>query len=306
MKRKGIKIVICLSLIFSAVYMGVSYYMMQQVTEPKVGSTELIRTSLLEKYHVDRNKLPFDVTTLTANDGLKIETQVYRNPKPSGHVVVLSHGIRQSGEMMLQFFPMYEALGFDIVTFSYRNHGESSKTVTTFGKYEVNDLKLVMDFAHNQFGEKVKYTIHGISMGSAIMLQYASQYKALKQYDYLISDCAFADLGQLLKTRLQIEYPPLSFLPLVSTASWISSSMGRGSFFDIAPENDVKQIEVPILFIHGKKDDYIPIEHAYKLYQAKTDKKKLIEMENGKHAESYLYNKNVYEEAVQMFYQENV
>lgn len=303
--KKIIKIAFCFSLAFIVLYGGVSYYMMQQVTEPNVGSTELIRTSLLEKYHVDRNALPFEMKTLIASDGVEIETQVYRNPNPSGQVVVLSHGVRQSGEMMLQFFPMYEAMGFDIVTFSYRNHGKSSKTATTFGKYEVGDLKLVVDFAHEQFGSNVKYTIHGISMGSAIMLQYASQYKEQKKYDYLISDCSFADFEQLLSTRLQVDYPPLSFLPLIATASWISSSMGRGSFYDIVPKNDVKQIEVPILFIHGKNDNYIPIEHAYELYAAKPNKKKLIEVINGGHAESYLYNKNVYEEAVRAFYHEN-
>lgn len=305
MKRKLTIVCVCISLALGLAYSGVSYYMMKQVTEPKIGSQALIRSTLIEKYHVDRSQLPFETTMLTNSDGTKIETQLYRNPQPTGKVVVLSHGIQQSGEMMLQFFPMYQAMGFDIVTFSYRNHGESSKSFTSFGKYEVSDLKMVMEFAHQQFGEEVQYTIHGISMGSAIMLQYAKQYKENKQYDYLIADCSFADLGQLLNTRLQIEYPPLSFLPLVSTASFISSSIGRGSFSDIAPKNDVKQIEVPILFIHGKNDDYIPIDHAYALYEAKQGKKQLVEMERGKHAESYLYNKEAYETAVKTFYQEN-
>lgn len=275
--------------------------MMQVVTEPNVGSYNAIKTTLDSKYNVKIEDIALDKTTLKTADGINLETFVYKNPKPSGKVIILSHGIRQSGYWMLSFFPMYQALGFDIVGFSYRNHGSSSKTATTYGKDEVTDLQTVVDYAHSQFGDKVTYGIHGVSMGAAIMLQYAAQAKEQHKYQFLISDCAFADLGQLLKTRLNEDYPAISFLPLVQSSSFTSQLVGRGSFFDIVPQRSVEKIEVPILFVHGKKDTYIPLEHVHQLYEKKHDKKQLLEVEEGTHAENYLFGKAVYEEAVKNF-----
>lgn len=301
MKTIGICFLVIL-LLLSVSYAGVSYYMMLVVTEPKVETYDKIEHDLKVKYEVNIESLPLEKTMVESVDGIQLETLLYRNPKRSGKVVVLSHGIRQNGELMLQFFNMYDQLGFDIITFSYRNHGKSTKSVTTFGKTETADLHAIMSYAHQQFGEDSTYSIHGVSMGAAIMLQYGHQYKAEKQYDYLVSDCGFADLGQILTTRFQDEYHPISFLPLVQSASFISKHIGRGDFFDIAPQNDVRHIEAPILFIHGKHDRYIPIEHAYALYQARPEKSRLVEMEYGGHAESYLYNKQHYEEVIRQFY----
>ncbi|MGL4663121.1 MAG: alpha/beta hydrolase [Culicoidibacterales bacterium] len=296
--KKTIRIVLSLLVLLMVAYAGVSYYMMNVVTEPNVHAGAKIKSILNSKYGVNTEEIPLTTLALDTPDGMKIETNVYRNPKPSGKVIVLSHGIRQNGQMMLQFFNFYQSLGFDIVTFSYRNHGESTKSATTFGKYEVADLAAVMKYAHLQFGENVTYGIHGISMGSAIMIQYAAQNVNNNMYHYLISDCAFSDLGSLLMTRLKEDYTAISFLPLVQSASSISSLIGRGSFFDILPKNDIKKITVPMLFLHSEKDDYIPISHTKELYDLKSGQKEFSIMKNGAHAESYLTNKIEYEQAL--------
>lgn len=299
MKKKIVRIVIGILVVLSIAYTGASYYMMQVVTEPKVLSYNQIKTRLQERYSINIDEIPVSKTTVSASDDFKIETFIYRNPNPSGRVIVLSHGIRQNGQSMLNFFPMYQALGFDIVGFSYRNHGESSKSFTTLGKYEVKDLQAVMDYAHSQFGENVKYGIHGVSMGASVMIKYAAQNEAKGKYHFLISDCAFADFGALLNTRFKEDYSTISFLPLVQSSNFISKIIGRGDFFENQPKRDVENITVPMLFVHGKKDAYIPIDHVYQLHSAKKGKKILFEVEEGVHAENLYADKTGYNSAVE-------
>lgn len=295
---KKIKVAIIVFFLISVSYTGLSYYMMQVVTEPKAEAYDTIKKRVSDKTGINVDTLPFEKTMVKTNDNAEIETYTYRNPKPSGKVIILSHGIRQNAQSMFIFFNLYDKLGFDIVGFSYRNHGNSTKSVTTFGKNEVKDLEAVMNYAHSQFGEQVRYGIHGISMGSAIMLQYAGQTVQNRKYDFLVSDCSFADLGQLLETRLKEDYTPISFLPLVQTASSISSTIGRFDFYNIQPKSDIAKIDVPVLIVHGKADTYIPLNHANQLFDAKKDKKHLLVIDKAPHAESYFYDQKAYDTAV--------
>lgn len=302
-KRKIMTIGALVGMSASLVYSGISYYMMQQVTEPQVLDYGTVEQRLKTESHLEIATLPFTKTELKTDDQKTIETIVYHNPKPSGKVIVLSHGIKQNAYAMLTFFKMYDALGFDIVSFSYRNHGASTKGVTTFGKTETKDLASVVEYAHTIFGEQVQYGIHGVSMGAAIMLQYAGQTAEQPRYQFLVSDCSFSDLGKLLQTRLQEDYAAVSFLPLVPSASFISEMTGRFDFYDISPRNDVKKIEKPILFVHGTADAYIPIEHVHELYEAKKGKKALLEVEKAAHATSYITNSEAYDKAIDAFLQ---
>lgn len=303
-QKKIIKALILVLVCISISYAVLSYYMMTLVTEPKTYSREIVQSTLKEKYAVDLSRLGLEQTMLKSSENTEIETLIYRNPRPSGNVIIFSHGVRQNAQMMLQFFHFYSDKGFDILTFSYRNHGESTKGVTTFGKYEVSDLKRVVEYGKQLFGEEKTYGIHGISMGSAIMLQYAGQMKE-KTVDYLISDCSFSDLGKLLIQRLEIDYRPIAFLPLVQSASMISEVMGRGSFFEISPKKAIEKITVPILLIHGKRDAYIAFQHAEELYQSAPQGSRLVEMEKGGHAESYLENREKYEAELTVFLENN-
>lgn len=303
MKKKiWTRVLIILLTIVTFGYAALSYYMMQVVTEPKADNFDSIKEKLATKYDVVLDEIPMEKTKVTTSDGMELETVVYKNPNPTGKVIVLSHGVRQNAQEMFTFFPMYQALGFDIVSFSYRNHGQSTKSFTTFGLNEVRDLDAIMKFAHTTFGESVTYGIHGVSMGAGIMLRYASQSASQPLYQYLISDCSFADFEELLNTRLDEDYPPLSFLPLVESANIISKMIGRGDLGQVKPREDVRNIKAPVLFVHGKKDAYIPEYHVQELYNAKTGEKALFEVEEAPHAESYLYDRTGYEQKFQAFY----
>ena len=64
----------------------------------------------------------------------------------------------------------------------------------------------------------------------------------------------------------------------------------------------VREAKVPILFIHGALDDFVPPEMVYELYNlCPADKKELKIFDNAKHAQSCLLNEEEYHRTVDDF-----
>ena len=66
---------------------------------------------------------------------------------------------------------------------------------------------------------------------------------------------------------------------------------------------EVEKAKVPILFIHGDKDTFVPCWMCDKIYDhCKAPKEKLI-VSGAAHAESYYKNRTAYEEAVRKLFE---
>jgi fermentation-respiration switch protein FrsA (DUF1100 family) len=62
---------------------------------------------------------------------------------------------------------------------------------------------------------------------------------------------------------------------------------------------------VPVLFIHGTDDNFVPIEMTYENYKACASEKILFVVPGASHGMSYIWDKKGYESAVKKFWQEN-
>ena len=74
---------------------------------------------------------------------------------------------------------------------------------------------------------------------------------------------------------------------------------------DINPANDIKNINKPVLIIHGEKDSQIPVNEAYILHNA-NKKAELWIVENADHWEIYALNKEEYEKKVLEFFEKHL
>ena len=67
---------------------------------------------------------------------------------------------------------------------------------------------------------------------------------------------------------------------------------------DVSTLNEVAKTEIPILFIHGEVDDFVPVWMSEKNYEACNSEKELLIIKNADHAESYYTDTATYENAV--------
>ncbi len=64
----------------------------------------------------------------------------------------------------------------------------------------------------------------------------------------------------------------------------------------------MKDCSIPVLFIHGTDDTFVPVEMTYENYKACNAPKKLFIVPGATHAMSYLVDKNGYENTVKEFW----
>jgi len=214
----------------------------------------------------------------------------------SHHTIILIHGITSSMWASVQYIEMFYNRGYNVLIYDQRNHGQSEGRFTTMGAFEQIDAKTVVEYAKKKSGKGV-VGLHGVSMGAATALMTA----ALTPYvDFVIEDCGYTSTIDELSYRLKEDYqlPPF---PFVQIAEAIARKKYGFDFHSYSPLKAVKQMEIPVLFLHGDKDTFVPYNMVHALYRAKKGKKEFHGFKDSIHATSYSDHKREYKEVVYAF-----
>jgi pimeloyl-ACP methyl ester carboxylesterase len=216
----------------------------------------------------------------------------------SRKTVILTHGITLSLFGSMKYMHLFRQHGFNIVIYDNRFHGRSGGEACSFGFFEKDDLKAVVDWAIAKGGPDTVVGTHGESLGAAITLQHAV---IDLRISFAISDCAFSNLDQLFHIRLGEDYhlPPF---PVLSLCGWFARIFLGFNYIDVSPIQKIGMIETPILFIHGDKDTYIPPKMSINMHQQKTRGVRRIYLaKDAKHAASLVTDRNEYQRQVDQF-----
>lgn len=211
--------------------------------------------------------------------------------------VVFAHGITYTLFGSIKYMNVFYKRGFNVLVYDHRFHGKSGGDNCTFGYYEKNDLKSCIDWVLNRVGKDSIVGTHGESMGAATVLQHAAIDKRLA---FVIADCPYKSAVSEFKYRLKIEYKLPSF-PVINISSLINKLKTGVFYSEASPISTIKNIDAPILFIHGDGDTYIPHSHSVDMYNLKAEPKMLYLAKGAGHARSITTDKEKYEEVVEEF-----
>lgn len=200
------------------------------------------------------------------------------NPK-SKHYVVLSHGYTCTHYGMYKYAMLYRRMGYHCVVYDQRGHGGNKRTVTTFGHKEARDLMAVVEDTYQRYGADIQLGLHGESMGSG------TQIEALKYHpkaDFIVNDCGYGDILNVLKWKCNQEF----HLPGVCAeiASVFAKIVYGYSFHEVRPIENLKENTIPICFIHGGEDGFVPNWHSKKMYETTKGYKEIHIFEGADHA----------------------
>jgi len=91
----------------------------------------------------------------------------------------------------------------------------------------------------------------------------------------------------------RMPYFPFGYL------AWLWSIIITGISFNTSIGEDcVRNTNVPILFIHGKEDHYVPCRMSQEMYDACVSPKELLLVDDCGHAAAYMMAKDEYTAAV--------
>ena len=240
---------------------------------------------------------PYERVEIISHDGLKLFGRWYggEEGKPTA---IMMHGYR--GNAFRDFcggstIPMDS--GWNVLLPDQRAHGESEGKCITFGIKEKYDLCDWVEYVEKRKGGNI-YLI-GISMGGATVLM-ASALLDSKKIRGIVADCPFSSPKEIIGKELAVRRLPLFiFLPLVKLSARI---WGRFSLECQSAAEAVAGTDIPILIIHGLKDDFVPSYMSEEVYKANEKLVRRETFEGADHGLSYMVDTPRYKETVLSFF----
>lgn len=224
-----------------------------------------------------------ELKTIESKDGLKLQA-VYIPKENAKGIIICMHGYHSAIE--IEFVPEIRFLwdlGYSILLPWQRSHGKSEGRYITYGVKERYDLKQWILYANDMLHMAQRdIFLCGISMGCATALM-AAGLKLPKNVKGIIADCGFTSpwdiVKHVAKTRLH-----LPSFPLMYSVNFICKIFAGFGLKEVSIPEIMKQNQIPILFIHGDRDQYVPMWMTVKNYEACAGPKELYIVHGAGHA----------------------
>lgn len=230
-------------------------------------------------------------------DGLNLSALYVKNEVETNKIVIFSHGYSASATSMVLYAPTYYDLGYDVISVDNRSHGKSEGDIIGMGYFESKDMLSWINKAIEIKGDDCEIVLHGVSMGASTMCSVSNK-DIEKNVKCIISDCAYDNAEEVYTHLLKSEYNLPKF-PIINALELICKVRGNYLLSDADITNSVANSKVPILFIHGSEDTFVPVYMAKNLYNATPkDKRELYIVNGASHAASIMINKDEYIEKI--------
>lgn len=245
---------------------------------------------------------PHQLVELCSFDGTPLVGHLFR-AEHQKRVVLAMHGWRSCWAR--DFGAVADFLrdnGCTVLYGEQRGQGESGGAYMGFGMIERYDcLEWVRWLNANGFRQVPVY-LAGISMGATTVLMAAGFDVLPENVAGVIADCGFTSAGAewkyISENNLRISFERRRRHVDALCRKRIELNADAYSTLDA-----MKACRVPILFIHGAADTFVPVEMTLQNYEAcQAPKRKLI-VPGANHGMSYFYDRPGYEAAVLDFFE---
>lgn len=299
-------ILIIIAILVIVFFLATGLYIFKSTVTRELHDIEKSYTRYVENNLFDEalyNSASKEDITLKSFDGLNLTSTLIMNENPTNKFIVLVHGVSICYVGSLKYFDIFYRNGFNVLIVNQRRHGKSEGKYSTYGFYEKYDVNMWIEYLKSRFGNDIILGLHGESMGAGTVMETIPLNDSIK---FVIEDCGYSNFHELIgfqithayKNRLvrKILRPSLIF------ANFFMKTKAKFSMKKIVLIDIVASTSLPMMFIHGKEDYFVPWYMAVDLYKAKTKGyKELYLVEGAKHAEALEVNKILYEKKIMTF-----
>lgn len=226
---------------------------------------------------------PMEEVSILSHDGLKLVGHFM--DKGTKRTLILLHGYRATAYRDFSCVAeYYQSLGFNLLLIDQRAHGLSEGKYITFGVKERFDCVRWAEYVDQRIGGDI--FLDGLSMGATTVLM-ASGEKLPESVRGIIADCGFTSPEEIM-TKIMTVDMKIPKQPLFALVSWMIKKRAGFSIDEYSTVEAMKRNTLPILFLHGRADKFVPCEMTLKAYEACRSEKELLIVENAGHGISYL------------------
>jgi len=296
---KKILIMICVfSLIFCSFSLYIGNYLYDYILNPHSSKniSEKIKINQSKKYE-NQKWLEEHSQSLKMLTFDQLSLHAYYIDHQSDVYMILVHGYRGDGTTILSPIKNFNQWGYNLLIPDLRGHGRSEGNYIGMGWIDRLDILEWIDYII-QKDENAKIILYGVSMGGATVMNVAGE-NPPSQVKAVIEDCGYTSAKDMLFNQIA-EYGKWSQIVLFMSEFATYFRAGY-DLEDASPIKQVKKATLPILFIHGSLDDFVPFSMLDELYhEAHFPKEKLI-IQGANHANSCSVNSQLYYSTIKKF-----
>lgn len=181
-----------------------------------------------------------------------------------------------------------------------RGQGNSGGDHMSFGVMERYDCLSWIEYVNKQTEGKYPIYLCGISMGASTVLM-AGGLELPENVHGIIADCGYTAATAIWK-HVAERHLHLDYRICGSTACRIAKKRAKLDVNAASCTEALAKCRVPVLFVHGTDDRFVPIEMTYENYKACAAPKRLFVVPGAQHGMSYLIDPVGYQAAIKSFW----
>lgn len=241
-------------------------------------------------------------TTIVGYNDFKVHACYVPAADPSNAqgTAIVVHGYSDNHLVFLYLVRMYrDEFNYNVLFPDLQYHGYSEGNHAQMGWFDRFDVEKWIQVAHGIWNDDFM-VLHGVSMGGATVMMTSGD--ELPEYvRAFVEDCGYSSVvAQFNNNRKQ----SFAFIPadVLQSASLVTKKKYGWGFWEASSVKQLAKCDRPMLFIHGDADDFVPVSHVYKNYEAKIHGYKELWVAPGAvHANSYAKHPQEYTQRVRDF-----
>ncbi len=222
----------------------------------------------------------------TINDrDFVLVSYAHKQEKETNKWAVVVHGYENSASGMSEYAKMFFEKGFNVLVVDNEYHGESEGSHISMGIHDsINVLNWTKEIVKQDSDSEI--VLFGLSMGaSTVMLASDPELEPVDNIKVIVEDCGFTSMDDIFTYQLKKDYG-LPRFPIILAVDVYNYFKNDYRFNERTPLKAVNNTTIPMLFIHGDEDDYVPFDMLEQLYEAHKGEKDVYIVEGAEHANS--------------------
>lgn len=241
---------------------------------------------------------------ISSYDGLKLRADVVMpKDKYNNKWVIAIHGYHCDRTESELFGAQYGLKGYNVLAPDLKAHGKSDGKYIGMGWNDRKDILAWIDYILS-IDSGARIVLHGVSMGGATVMMTVGDEALPSAVVGAVEDCGYTSAWDIFSKELKTNYHLPKF-PVMNLANVLVNKKAGYDLKEASALDQVAKTNVPVLFIHGSKDDFVPTDMVKPLYDACKSEKQLYIVEGAAHAQSYKLEKEKYFDTVFSFLDEN-
>lgn len=246
---------------------------------------------------------PHQLVEIESYDGQTLAGHWFENPNAE-RLVVAMHGWRSSWASDFGFVSDFlHNNGCSVLYAEQRGQGSSGGEYMGFGMIERYDCLEWIKWIDSQNPKNLPIYLAGVSMGAATVMMTADL-ELPENVRGIVADCGFTSIHDIWQhvARRNLHLPYRIYGGLADSLCREKICIGTK---DCSTLQALENSRVPVLFVHGSDDHFVPVEMTYRNYQACKAPKRLLIVPGADHGMCYYKEQARYEQAIRDFWQEN-